>query len=60
MKKEKLVEYSNKKLSHERIKFKDSMLANFAASQGDLNEIKSLEAKGVDMRLIMTDELRFT
>ncbi|MEC8678602.1 MAG: ankyrin repeat domain-containing protein, partial [Candidatus Margulisiibacteriota bacterium] len=25
------------------------MVANFAASQGDLNEIKSLEAKGVDL-----------
>ena len=30
-------------------KLKGVMVANFAASQGDLNEIKSLEAKGVDL-----------
>lgn len=30
-------------------KLKGVMEANFAASQGDLNEIKSLEAKGVDL-----------
>ena len=28
-------------------KLKGVMVANFAASQGDLNEIKSLEAKGI-------------
>ena len=30
-------------------KLKGVMVANFAASQGDLNEIKSLEAKGIDL-----------
>ena len=30
-------------------KLKGVMMANFAASQGDLNEIKSLEAKGIDL-----------
>ena len=30
-------------------KLKGVMMANFAASQGDLNEIKSLDAKGVDL-----------